>query len=176
MSKIVIFPLLLLLAALAAALFGALHNQLSFTVGPDYFYVIKFPQFGIENMPDRLAAAWVGVQASWWMGLFVGAPAFLFGLMTIARSNTYFAAGLGAIFLVVILTLGFAIMGLLAGMLFADHPLMDRFAVPDTGNRIEILRAALMHNASYLGGAVGAVAAFFPMVFAARTERRLNAA
>lgn len=170
------FPVLLALSALAAAVFGALHNQLSFSVGPDYFYAIKFPQFGIVNLPDRLGAALVGVQASWWMGVLVGAPAFLYGLIAVARPAAYFAAGLSSIGFVVMIALGFAGLGLLAGMLFADQPIMDRIATPEGANRAEVLRAGLMHDASYIGGALGAIAAFLPMRLAARANGMPHAA
>lgn len=169
MSRFLVFFMLLGLASLAASIFGAAHNQLSFTVGPDYFHQLKFPQFGIPDaLPDRLGAAVVGVQASWWMGVLVGLPAFVFGLFAVADSRAYLGAGIGAIGLVVLLATVFAGLGLVAGMLFAGHPMLDVIAVPPGVDPEQFQRAGLMHEASYLGGFVGGAAAIWPMIRARR--------
>lgn len=176
MSRIVVFFLLLVLAALAAAVFGAAHNQLSYTMGPDYFHVIKFPQFAIsETLPHRVGAALVGVQASWWMGVLVGLPAFLFGLVAVADARAYFAAGIGAIGFVLLLALAFAGFGLVAGLALSGHALLDFIPIPPGADSVHIQRAGLMHEASYLGGAVGALVAFWPMLRARRSSQIANA-
>lgn len=177
MSRIMIFLLLMGLAALAAAIFGAVHNQLSFTVGPDYFYEIKFRQFGIaEALPDRVGAAIVGVLASWWMGVLVGLPAFFFGLFAVPVARAYFAAGIGAIGFVILLTTSFAALGLFAGVLLTGNPILDFIPIPPGAEPADIQRAGLMHDASYLGGAVGAIVAFWPMIRARRAGQVAHAA
>lgn len=174
MSKIAIFVLLLVLSALAAACYGAVHNQMSFTIGPDYFHAIKFPQFGIaEALPDRVGAAMVGVMASWWMGPIVGAPAFLYGLFAVARPGSYFGAGLGAIGFVLLLATLAACIGLVAGLVLSGHALLDGIATPTGADREDVLRAGLMHDASYVGGALGALVAFWPMRRAVLRDRDL---
>jgi hypothetical protein len=165
MGKFPIFFLLLALAGLAAALFGAAHNQLSYSVGPTYFTAFKFDQFQIaEGTSERLGAAIVGIQASWWMGPLIGLPAFLFGLFTVPQARTYLAAGMGAIFLVVFLTTFGALAGLIGGLVADNTGLLDDYLTFQTGpTRSDFLRAGFMHDASYLGGALGLIAAFFPM-------------
>jgi hypothetical protein len=165
MGKFPIFFLLLPLAALAAAFFGALHNQLSYSVGPSYFTHFKFQQFNIaEAMPPRFGAALVGVYASWWMGPLIALPAFLFGLFTVPTARTYLAAGLGAIFLVILLTTFGALVGLVGGLVADNTGLLDPFlTLRDGPTRSDFLRAGFMHDASYIAGAIGALAAFFPM-------------
>ncbi len=117
LGKFPTFFLLVALAALSAAIFGALHNQLSYSVGPDYFLSFKFPQFGIpEGTSPRFGAAQVGVLASWWMGVLVGLPAFLFGLFTVPNARSYLAAGIGAIGLVLLLATFAALAGLVGGI------------------------------------------------------------
>lgn len=177
MSRFVVFFALLALGVLAAAIFGAAHNQLSFTMGPDYFHVLKFPQFGIaEGMADRMGAALVGVQASWWMGALIGLPAFLFGLFAVGDARAYLGAGIGAIGLVILLATSFAAIGLVAGMVLAGHPLLDIMPIPAGANALDIQRAGLMHEASYLGGALGGVLAFWPMMRARRACEVAHAA
>ncbi len=177
MSRIAILMILMVLAALAAALFGAAHNQLSYTMGPDYFHVIKFPQFGIaEATPDRVGAAIVGSLASWWIGVLVGLPAFLFGLVAVADSRAYFAAGIGAIGLVILLTTASAATGLVAGIALAGNPLLDFIPIPPDADAGDIQRAGLMHEASYIGGAIGALLAFWPMIRARRVSLKPHGA
>lgn len=164
-GKFPIFFLLLALAAVSAAIFGALHNQLSYSVGPRYFTEIKFPQFAIPaDTAPRLGAAAVGVLASWWMGVLVALPAFLFGLFTVPSARTYFAAGLGAIGLVIVLATAAALLGLTGGLIAANTGLLDTYLVlPEEPLRTDFLRAGFMHDASYAAGALGALLAFWPM-------------
>ena len=49
MEKILLFPLLLAAGCIISGLYGAFHNQISYTVSPDYFHAFKFDQFGIPE-------------------------------------------------------------------------------------------------------------------------------
>lgn len=173
-GKLPVFFLLLGIAALSAALFGAVHNQLSYSVGPSYFEALKFAQFGISpETSARLGAALVGMQASWWMGLLVGLPAFLYGLAAVPRTETYFAAGLGAIGLVVVLATSAALVGLVGGIAADATGILDGvLAIPEGPVRSEFLRAGFMHDAAYVAGALGLLLAFWPM----RRGRRIDIA
>ncbi|WP_224813650.1 hypothetical protein [Hasllibacter sp. MH4015] len=165
MGKFPIFFLLLGIAALAAALFGALHNQLSYTMGPTYFTAFKFDQFQIaDGTPPRLGAAYVGVMASWWMGPIIGLPAFLYGLFAVPSARTYFAAGCGAVFTVIFLATFGALAGLIGGLVADTTGLLDPYLnFRDGPTRSDFLRAGFMHDASYLAGALGLIAAVFPI-------------
>ncbi|MBV2359104.1 hypothetical protein KUH32_04890 [Thalassococcus sp. CAU 1522] len=171
MSKPVVFILLLGLAAIAAGLFGALHNQLSYSVGASYFFDLKFDQFGIaEDARNRLGAALVGWRASWWMGMLLGLPVFLLGLLLIRKPGHLLAAGIGAMGVVLFAALLCAMGGLLLGMLAPS--LAAGIALPQGLSDPEgFLRAALMHEGAYLGGLIGLVAALWTIWRAARTER-----
>lgn len=173
MGKVGIFVLLLGLAALAAALFGAIHNQVSYTLGPTYFTAFKFIQFGIgEALPHRFGASLVGIQASWWMGPLIGLPAFLYGLFAVPQPRTYFAAGIGAIIVVILLTGFGALTGLIGGLVADATGILDPYLNFREGpTRSDFLRAGFMHDASYLGGALGLFAAFFPMRRARAIDR-----
>src|SRR5947209_7401592 len=112
MEKVLLFPVSLCAACLIAGLYGALHDQISFTVSPDYYYHFKFHRFRIpENLQGRIGAGIVGWYATWWMGLIVGVPILLVGLVlpdwrayvrhtliafTVA-AGTAFAVGFGAL-------------------------------------------------------------------------------
>lgn len=164
-GKLPVLVLLLALAALAAALFGALHNQLSYSVGPSYFEALKFAQFGIppETAP-RVGAALVGLQASWWIGPLVALPAFLYGFLAVPRAQTYLAAGIGAIGLVLVLATFAALLGLVGGIAADVTAILDPYiALPEGPVRSEFFRAGFMHDAAYAAGALGLLLAFWPM-------------
>ncbi len=57
-----------------------------------------------------------------------------------------------------------ALAGLLGGLYAGASGLLDeRITFPDGPNRQDLLRAGFMHDASYLAGALGTVAAISPM-------------
>ncbi len=176
-GKVLAFFGLMALAVLAAGLFGAVHNQLSYTVGPAYFTEIKFAQFAIPpELQNRFGASLVGWRASWWMGLFIGLPAFLIGLFIVPRARSYVAAGIGAIGLVILFTALAALLGLVLGLTMADSDRVAQVIPPSWAGRPDLIRAGLMHDASYLGGALGAVLAIWPMIAARKRDMAVMAA
>lgn len=160
MSKIACTPLLFLLACLMAGTYGAIHNQISYTVSPEYFTQFKFHQFQIpDGIPHRIGAAIVGWNASWWMGLSVGIVLIPLGLLLIPRHKKFFFEML-RVFFVVILTV---LVSGLAGLLFASVLLtpelasdvaLDEYNLTD---KVAFLRAGTMHNCSYMGGLLGVI-------------------
>lgn len=165
LGKFPTFFLLVALAAIAAAIFGALHNQLSYSVGPDYFHSVKFAQFGIaDGTAPRFGAAQVGVLASWWMGAALCLPAFLYGLFSVPKAQSYLAAGIGAIGLVLVLATFSALMGLVGGLVADATGLLDAYlTLPGGVDRSDFLRAGFMHEAAYVAGGLGGLLAFWPM-------------
>jgi hypothetical protein len=171
MSKPLAVGILALVAVIVAGAYGALHNQLSYSVGSSYFHDLKFAQFGIDpHLQNRLGASLVGWQASWWMGLIVGLPAFLLGAVILRRPQRLLAAGLGAIGAVIITVLLFSMGGLILGMMAPQYaaslPLPE--GITDTES---FLRAALMHEASYYGGFVGALVALISVWQSRKAEQ-----
>ena len=83
MKKFAVYLLVVALAIIVAGLYGMIHNQISYTVAPEYFTKFKFRQFGLTDipLPNRVRASIVGFLASWWMGipigLLVGAAGFI---------------------------------------------------------------------------------------------------
>lgn len=168
------FPTLILLLAVAgavAAVFGVLVAQLSYSVGPSYFEAILFPRAGIApEETGRMAAAAVGASA-WPAGPMIALPAFLFGLVTVPRGDSYLAAGLGAIGLVFLLATFTALVGLVGGIAADATGLLDRFlAIPEGPLRSDFLRAGFMQDAGFVAGALGVLLAFWPMVRARRID------
>lgn len=153
-----------LLALIAlAALYGALHDQVSYGLGPDYFTCLKFPRFGLLDtaLAPHWRAARVGLQA----GAVAGLPLGL-ALLWLARGRSagdrYLWRGSAAVLLG---ALGCALLGLGLGLLALDLGSILRMPAC-VQDRRGFLLAAWMHDGSYLGALLGL------LVFAWRNRRR----
>ena len=157
MKKFLVFISLVLIAILLAGLYDAVHNQISYTVSPEYFTKFKFGQFGLDglNLPDRLRASIVGFLASWWMGIPIG---FLVGVVGFIhqRHRRMFKVSLWSFGVVIAFTLLFGLCGLLYGYFetrtinLANY--QGWFIPDDVKDLRRFLCAGYMHNSSYLGG------------------------
>jgi len=176
MKKMLVFILLSLIAILLAGLYGMVHNQISYTVSPEYFTKFKFKQFGLMNsaFPDRVRASIVGFQASWWMGIPIG---YLVGVVGFIHQGHWriFRISLWSFVVCVIFTLLFGLGGLFYGYVQtrainpADY---EGWYIPD--GLVDLRRflcAGYMHNSSYLGGTLAILVAWvFHIVVRIRTR------
>jgi hypothetical protein len=154
-AKAALLALLLGLGCLIAGVYGALHDQISYTVSPDYFHAFKFHQLSIPaDQQNRVGAAIVGWRATWWMGAIIGVPILTAGLL-LPGAWAYFRHCLVA-FLVVTVTALIVGLGALAFAWATITPdSLPGFRYPEGVDRIAFARAGVMHNFSYLGGFLG---------------------
>jgi hypothetical protein len=177
MQKLAFLPLLLILGCVIAGFYGMLHNQISYTVSPEYFQEFKFEQFAIPlEFHNRIGAAIVGCLASWWMGLIIGIPLLLIGLI-VPGWKAYVSRCLIAILNVVVTTLAVGLIALLIAYLTISPELLEVFPIPNTViDKIAFARAGAMHDAGYLGGLLGILTgATYLFIERARIKRRMIA-
>lgn len=147
LRKLALFPILLVTACLFVGLYGGLHDQISYSISPDYYHAFKFNQFSIPvALRNRVGASIVGWYASWWMGLFIGVPVLLVALIMPDR-RSYVTRSLVA-FAVVVFT------ALVVGLSALIH----------ASDRVAFDRVGTMHNFSYLGGGLGIITASIYLV------------
>lgn len=173
MKRLLLLPVLLGFAIVLAGMYSAIHNQVSYTVAPDYFHAFKFKQFNISaEWQTRLGASWVGWQASWWMGLFIGLPVFIASLfMPAARQQAQ--VFLKAASLVVVCALIIGIGALIHAYLTIAPEDVPGWALSwEPEDPLAMARAGAMHNASYLGGAIGLLCALGYTVWSVIRVRR----
>ena len=158
MAKLVLFPVLLVAGCLISGLYGALHNQVSYSVAPDYFYAFKFHQFDIPvELRNRVGASVVGWDASWWMGLIIGLPVLLVGLV-MPDVKSYFSRSLIAFAVVAVTALVFGLGALaLASILITPSSLPGYWYPGGVADKVAFARAGTMHDFSYLGGFLGII-------------------
>lgn len=163
MKKALVFLMLVFAATLLSGVYGIAHDQLTYTIAPEYYTKFKFLQFRLLDSPlqERVRAGMVGFLATWWMGVLIGLTVGLAGFMQRDWRRMLWVT-LQAYGLVVAVTVAAGLLGLAYG--YHQTATIDRGAylgwfVP-TG--VQDLRSYLcvgyMHNASYLGGLIAIVA------------------
>jgi len=85
--KAIIFSLICsVCGAILAGIYGILHDQITYSISPEYYTKLKFEQFELLNTTgsDRLKAAKIGFLATWVVGLIAG---WLFGRTSYVNDN-----------------------------------------------------------------------------------------
>ncbi|MBC7854004.1 MAG: hypothetical protein IAF94_11250 [Pirellulaceae bacterium] len=150
--------------AIIAGTYGILHDQVTFSISPEYFTKLKFEQFRWANLglPERVFVAEIGFLATWWVGLFCGwflARRHIPGQSPISAWRKIMI-GCGIILLCALPSAG-------AGFGYgswrgpnADYSpwrtMLDFLHIEDHWSFIPV---AYIHNASYLGGLIGLILA-----------------
>jgi len=178
MKKVFSFLALFVLAMLIAGIFGVVHDQVSFTVSSEYFTKFKFRQFGFLDpaVPERVRVAMIGFLASWYMGIPIGLVVGRLALIYPTTSEM-FRFGARSFGLLVAFVGLIAISGLGFGYFRTASGDLDRHSQWFVPSNILYVRrylcAGYMHNAAYLGGAVGAIG-FALIHYVARRRKRPN--
>jgi len=172
MKKAGIFFLLFIVFCLLAAVYGIIHDQITYSISEEYYSKFKFIQFNIpDNLHNRLGDGLVGVYATWWMGIVIGLFLIPVGLIIPGWKN-YFWGMIRTIGIVTITALIIGLGALLIGYIGYD-PEQLYFNIPS--NILEIKRFYLcghMHNFSYVGGLIGIAAGIVWIIIERKTAYR----
>jgi hypothetical protein len=178
MKSFLVFVFLVVLAVILSGLYGMIHNQISYTVSPEYFTKFKFHQFGLTDLdlPDRVKASIVGFLASWWMGIPIGLIIGTCGFIHEGHRQML-KITLWSYVIVIVVTFLTGLGGLEYGWIKTQTINLDDYQgwyIPN--NLVDLRRflcAGYVHNASYLGGIIAIfVAAIFQLVVKIRTREQ----
>jgi hypothetical protein len=148
-----------LLGAVVAACYGIIHDQVTYSISPEYFTKMKFQQFHYANFgfPKRVFVAEVGVLATWWVG-FIAAwfmARIVVPVVEPARRFKYILRGIGIMFAI---AFAGSVTGCILGPQRIHDPNMDNW-IGYEAMGVQDLKAfvhvAYIHNASYIGGLCG---------------------
>ncbi|GAA4420100.1 hypothetical protein [Bremerella cremea] len=152
------------IGAVIAGSYGILHDQITYSISPEYFTRFKFDQFAYANfgVGDRVFVAAIGFLATWWVGMFAGwflARYYFPGCSHETAWRNVFRA-IGCMFLVTFL-FGAAVYGYGLSLgpgtdLSTWQPMLHSLRVEDG---TAFVRVGMIHNAGYLGALVGLVLA-----------------
>ena len=169
-----------LLGAVVAGCYGAVHDQVSYTIAPEYFTKLKFRQFFYTNFgwPPRLFAAEVGFLATWWVGLLAGWLVARAGLAELPAAQRWpctaraFAIILGSAIVAGLagVALGITMTG--EGNLGVWRPMAEAHGIEDLRAFVVV---AFLHDAGYLGGLAGLLAAIVHVRRRVRRSRSVAA-
>lgn len=153
-----------LLGAVIGGLYGAAHDQVSYTISREYFTKLKFHQFAYANfhLHPRVFAAEVGFLASWWVGMIAG---WLMGRGAYDPGQTArLSARMGKAFAILVgATILAGAAAALIGVLKTGGSGINAWADVSIDLLLDEPRSfaivAYLHAGSYLGAIIGLIAA-----------------
>ncbi len=147
--------------ALAGGFYGVLHDQITYTIGPEYFTRFKFDQFSYARPSadnPRLFAGIIGFLASWWVGALTG---WVLARISVRRKgelppNGVFAKSFALVFATTIVAgvVGYG-WGLYRRTTGYSEGWRDWMGGLGVVNEEAFMAVGYIHNASYIGGSVG---------------------
>ena len=75
MRKFGILSSTIFISIILAGLYGIIHDQITYTISPEYFTKFKYQQFGFEPAwfgGHRQTVIIIGFLATWWTGIIIG--------------------------------------------------------------------------------------------------------
>ena len=164
MNKTLTIIPIIIVVCFVGGVYGILHDQLTYTISPEYYTKFKFYQFGLVNQGDeaffpnpRIQVSIVGFLATWWMGLPIGLVLGVVGMLH-RDSKEMFKHTIKASLVTIIVAFITGIIGLFYGKFYLANIGVNWWIpenVLDTKNFISV---GSMHNFSYFGGITGLIA------------------
>jgi hypothetical protein len=165
MQKLKLFLFVIVITPLICALFGILHDQITYTISPEYFTKFKFVQFGFLDdygrplqSDQRLIAGIIGVLATWWMGIPIG---LFYGsiLLFFPYEKKLYRLYARVITITFISTVLCGIAGYIQGWVYTQNHHVPGWYFPEgLVDLYAFIRVGSIHNMSYTGGTLGLMA------------------
>lgn len=171
LDKASVLLIIVVLSPFIGGIYGGLHDQLTYTISPEYYTKFKFYQFGLATEGTealfpypRLQVFQVGFMATWWMGLLIG---FILGLtgLGLEDGKQMLKGTINAILLTMLIAFVVGLWGLIQGVQLAGRAQLPSWYFPE--NLIDyksFIKVGSMHNYSYGGGILGLIVGTFYLV------------
>lgn len=148
--RVALFILLIIIATIIGGLYGALHDQITYTVCDEFFTKMRFHEYGIKgNVNNRWEAAKIGWKNTWHVGLGLGIVLALAGLIHSDNKKMFTVTLKG--FMLAMLT-GF-FFGMIA-FLFTESSI-DIATSQNVIDKAAFNRVIRINNYSYVGAIIG---------------------
>ena len=177
MKKLLTLSLIIALAPLVGGVYGIIHDQLTYSISPEYYTKFKFFQFGLMDLGNeaifpnpRIEVSVVGFMATWWMGLPIGLILGLIGLVH-KDSKQMFRVTLRAIIVTVIVAFATGLIGLAYGKIYLADTGVNWWFPDNLFDKGNFIAVGSMHNFSYLGGLTGLIAG---SIYSIRQKRKIE--
>jgi hypothetical protein len=160
-KKFWILNQIIVLSALIGGLYGILHDQLTYTISPEYYTKFKFYQFELIHTGNeaifrnpRIKVSIVGFLATWWMGLFIGIILGILGFIH-TDSSQMFRTTMKALLVTMAVAFATGLIGLAYGKFYLTKTGVDWLLPQNLIHKGNFIAVGSMHNFSYAGGLAG---------------------
>jgi hypothetical protein len=174
MRKFAVFSATIFISILLAGLYGILHDQVTYSIAPEYFTKFKYDQFGFEPQwfgGHRQTIAVIGFLATWWTGIFIGLGLGLTALI-FSDYKTMRKAIQKAICITFCFALATGVFGFFYGRFVLTKTGVDWWLPDNLVDKNGFITVGSIHNFSYLGGLLGLVAGILYLVRLNKLQRR----
>ncbi len=146
---------------MVAGVYGILHDQVTYSICPEYYTKFKFYQFRLVNsgneaiLPNpRTYVTITGFMASWWTGLIIGVIQGVIGLLH-PNPKTMFNIVFKTILIALLTVFLFGVVGFFFGKFLLSDP---NWHYPENLiDKKNFIIVGSIHNFSYLGGLAGLI-------------------
>jgi hypothetical protein len=172
-GKFFLFIAIIISTALIAGMYGVLHDQITYSISPEYFTKFKYDQFGFEPSwfgGHRQTVAVIGFLATWWIGVFIG---IVIAIGTLFNSSPVlmFRTAIKSITIVMVTTVLTGVVGALYGAI-SNHDTLQWYFPDDLTDKYHFIIVGWIHNFGYLGGLCGLVAAILFQIYDLVRQKR----
>jgi hypothetical protein len=156
LKKLGIFVLILIISAGMAAVYGVIHDQITYTISSEYYTKFKFEQFGLDTHRFggiRNTVAITGIIATWWVGLVIGFVQGTVGLMHRSPGEMFHRI-FKALLCTILITFCTGLSGFIFSF-FSDNP--DWWFPEDLQDKRAYITVGFIHNYGYVGVLLGLI-------------------
>lgn len=168
MKQFINFILIIIISTLSAGVYGIVHDQITYTISSEYYTLLKFQQFGFENLNlnVRIKVGIIGFLATWWVGLFLGIVYAFISLFLDAEK--VLKVTIKSILINICITFISGILGYGFSVLFLSPENTDWYIPTGTKNIRSFINVGFIHNFGYIGGIIGLAAGLLYQIKKAR--------
>lgn len=166
MRKFAVFSATIFISIVLAGLYGIVHDQITYSISPEYFTKFKYIQFGFDPTwfgGHRQTVAVIGFLATWWTGIFIGLGLGLTALI-FKDHKTMTKAIQKAIALTFCFAVATGLFGFFYGRFVLTKTGVDWWLPDNLVDKNAFIIVGSIHNFSYLGGLFGLIAGIYYLV------------
>lgn len=158
MRKFFNFFLIVFASIFIAGIYGVFHDQITYTISPEYYTLFKFEQFGINEWgisDERVKVSIIGFLATWWVGLILG---IIYAFVSLFfDSKKVLKVTMQSVLLNIGVTVIFGVLGFIYGVLFLRVENLNWNIPEETTYVQDFINVGSIHNFGYIGGLIGLI-------------------
>jgi len=166
MRKFGIFSSTIFISIILAGLYGIIHDQITYTISPEYFTKFKYQQFGFEPTwfgGNRQTVVVIGFLVTWWTGIIIGIGLGITSLIfdDHKKMSKAIKKAIRLLFYIAVL---FGFIGFLYGKFYLTKTGVDWWLPNNLVDKNSFIIVGSIHNFSYLGGLIGLLVAIVYLI------------